>query len=294
MSELEEAIKFIESIERKNSGKSIYEIANILRGYTREAYTTRLWSTATGYAQEYIRGEFEGKLNHNNLVLSGEVTDFGHFIASLSDQINQSGIKWSDLNGWTGDYSSWSGDIGSAIVVFRSQYENIQIKTLEEGLNRFARDSDYAADIAAYLVGYLINSGRIGSISQAISQYNHIPYSNHVRSFIKKRFGIFIKGNSLQRPAILEAKISRSVANLIRFSNVPDLWDSVKDYLKSESQLEFKNLVQSSRSDLLKGSLHFIAHIVKKGGLNGLRFKPYQIPAIPWLGTLNYQVTVSN
>ncbi|NEO30218.1 MAG: hypothetical protein F6K36_07205 [Symploca sp. SIO3C6] len=292
MSELEEAVKFIKSIERKHSGKSTYEIANILRGYTRKAYTTRLWNTATGYDQEYISGEFEGKLNPNNLVVSGEVTDFGHFIAALSDQINQPGIKWSDLNGWTGDYSSWSGDIGSAIVVFRSQYENIRIQTLEEGLNRFARDSDYAADIAAYVVGSLINSRRIGSISQAIIQYDYIPYLNHVRTFIKKRFGTIIKGNSLQRPAILEAQISRSVANLIRFSNIPELWESVQDYLQSESELEFSSLVQPSRSDLLKGSLHFLTHIVNKGGLNSLRFKPYQIPAIPWLGTFNYQVSV--
>ncbi|MEQ9485183.1 hypothetical protein [Coleofasciculus sp. F4-SAH-05] len=85
MSELETALEFIRNVERENPDKSAYQIANILRGYTRKNYTSRLWSTATGYHQEYIEGEFQGKLN-GDVLLSGETTDFGHFLASLSDR----------------------------------------------------------------------------------------------------------------------------------------------------------------------------------------------------------------
>jgi hypothetical protein len=120
MAELTEVLRFIEKIETDNLGQSAYEIANKLRGYTKPQYTTKLWTLATGYDQKYIQGEFQGKLSLE-VVLSGERTDFSHFIASLSDQINQQGIRKSDLTSWTGDHTSWAGDIGSAIVFYHSQ-----------------------------------------------------------------------------------------------------------------------------------------------------------------------------
>ncbi|MGB7440093.1 MAG: hypothetical protein WA919_03425 [Coleofasciculaceae cyanobacterium] len=291
MSELAEALKFVEKIEDQNPGKSAYEIANMLRGYTRKSYTSRLWTAATGYEQGYITGEFLGKLNDDHLLLRGEVIDFGHFIASLADQLNRPGMHWSDLTGWSGDYSSWAGDIGSAIVVFHSQYQNnIKVKTIGEALDRFARDSDYTADIAACVVGDMINSGQIDSVSTAIAQYNSISYSDHIKTFLRQRLGGVIQGNKLANPATVEAKISRSVANLIRFSNGPELIEAVKDYLIERSQLKLDNTVQPERKELLQGSLHFLTHMVRKAGLNSLKFKPYQTPTIPWLGKLNYLV----
>lgn len=291
MSELAEAIKFIEKIEGENPSKSAYEIANILRGYTRKSYTSRLWTAATGYEQAYITGEFQGKLNDDNLFLSAEVTDFGHFIASLADQLNRPGMHWSDLTGWSGDYSSWAGDIGSAIVVFHSQYEsNIKVKTIGEALDRFARDSDYTADIAACVVGDMINSGQVSSVSTAIAKYNAISYSEHVKTFIRQRLGGVIQASKLTNPATVEAKISRSVANLIRFSNAPELVEAVKDYLVERSQLKLDNTVKPERKELLQGSLHFLTHLVGKAGLDSLKFRPYQTPTVPWLGKLNYWV----
>ena len=293
MSELEAALKFIEKIERENSGKSAYEIANKLRGYTREEYTTKLWSAATGYNQEYVDAEFKEKLNKENLVLSGQYTDFAHFIAALSDQINPPRANWSNLTSWTADHTSWAGDIASAIIVYYSQHNNIEIKSVEEALNKFARDSDYTADIAAYLVGAMINSGTQASISKAISQYNVSSYSGNVRTFIKKRFGGTIEGNKLKNPADVEAEIRRAVSTFIRCSNAYDLFKSVKNLVKLQPNLESENTTKPNGLALLQGSRHFLTHMVKQGGLESFKFKPYQMPGVPYVGTVNYEVTVS-
>lgn len=294
MSELEEALKFIAKLERENLGKSAYEIANKLRGYTREEYTTKLWSAATGYNQKYIVGEYQGKLNQENLILSGQSTDFGHFIAALSDQINPPRGNWSDLTSWTSDHTSWAGDIASAIIAYYSQYNNIKIKSVQEALNDFASDSDYTADIAAYVVGSMINSGSQASISKAISQYNVSPYSANVMTFIKKRFGGTIEGKKLKNPADVEAEIRRAVSTFIRYSNAYDLFKSVKNLVKLQPNLESENTTKPNGLALLQGSRHFMTHLVKQGGLDSLKFKPYQMPGVPWLGTVNYEVTVSS
>jgi hypothetical protein len=83
MAELESILKFIETIEietseQANPDQSTHEIANRLCGYTKPDYTTRGWAMATGYPQSFI----DGTLNQT-VVLVGELTDFGHFIASF-------------------------------------------------------------------------------------------------------------------------------------------------------------------------------------------------------------------
>lgn len=293
MAELEDVLKFIEKVERQNAGKSAYEIANILRGYTKKSYTSEFWSAATGYKQGYIEGEFQGKLNRDNIILSDEPTDFGHFIAALSDQINRPGVHLSDLTSWTADHTSWAGDIASAIIAFYSDQGKTQFKNLEEALNKLASDSDYTADIAAYVVGEAINSGRNTSVSKEIYHYNATAYSQNVRTFIKKRFRGKIEGNLLKNPADVEAEIRRAVSTYIRLYPASDLFKSVKDLLKLQPKLEWENPLLPSGADLLKGSLHFLYYIVEKGGLEGLRFKPYQMPGLPWLGRVSYDVSVS-
>ncbi|HEY9602181.1 MAG TPA: hypothetical protein V6C85_11260 [Allocoleopsis sp.] len=293
MLELEDALKFIEKVERQNAGKSGYEIANILRGYTKRSYTSEFWSAATGYKQGYIEGEFQGKLNIDNIRLSGEPTDFGHFIAALSDQINCPGIHLSDLTSWTADHTSWAGDIASAIIAFYSDQGNTQFINLEDAFNKLASDSDYTADIAAYVVGEAINSGRNTSVSKEIYRYNTIPYSENVRTFIKKRFRGRIEGNFLNNPTEVEAEIRRAVSTYIRLYPTSNLFKSVKDLLKLQPKLEWENPLLPSGADLLKGSLHFLHHVVEKGGLEDLKFKPYQMPGLPWLGTVSYDVSVS-
>ncbi len=293
MSELEEALKFIKKIEAENSGKSAYEIANKLRGYTKKGYTTKLWTTATGYKQDYIEGKFQGILNKENVVLSGKVIDFGHFIAALSDQINQPGVSWSDLTSWSADHTSWAGDIGSAIIVYYSKANKGQVKSIEEALNWYASNSDYAANISAYGVGALINSGSKSSVSAAISQYNTKSYSENVKTFIKDRFRGIIEGNKLKNPAEVEAGIRRSISTFIRLYPTADIFKSVKDFLKLQPKLEWENTLLPSAVDLLHGSAHFLTHLVREGSLDSFKFKPYQMPGMPWLGTVNYDVNIS-
>lgn len=289
MSELEEALKFIEKIEIYNSGRSAYEIANKLRGYTKPEYTTEMWQLATGYQQKYINGT----LNKEGLVLSRESIDFGHFIASLSDQIYQPGVNWSNLTSWTADHTSWAGDIGSAVIAYRSQFENIHIKSLDEALDKLTPNSDYTADIAAYVVGAMINWRQKPSISKAIIHYSTTSYAENVRTFIEKRFGGIIEGNKLKNPAEVDSEIRRSVSTYIRlYTQASDVFNSVKDILKLQPILEMENTLLPNGADILQGSLHFMSHIVKKGGLDTLKFKPYQLPGVPWLGPVNYEVSV--
>jgi hypothetical protein len=289
MSEFETILKFIQQIQDQNPSASAYEIANKLRGYTKKNYTTQLWSIATGYQEEYIEGEFAGKLNIEKLYLSGEITDFGHLIASLSDQINQPGVQLSDLTKWTGDHTSWAGDIASAIMIYRANPDNNEIKTLAEALNRLAGYSDYTADIGACVIGATINSGRYSSISQAIYQYNTIPYQQHVRTFIQQGLGGIIQCNKLNNPADVEAKISQSILAFVSLSTAPDWVKSFKDL----SELNLKKISGTNRLDILQGSLHFLTHIVKMGGLQPLKFKPYRMAGIRWMGNLSQEVVVS-
>ena len=292
MSELEVILNFIKKFEADNPGKSTYEIANHLRGYTKKEYTTQLWSTATGYKQDYIEGKYQGILNQENVVLSGKRTDFGHFIAALSDQINQPGINWSNLTSWTADHTSWAGDIGSAIILYYSKTDKEQVNSLEEALNRYASDSDYTADIVAYLVGSLINLGRKSSVFAAISQYNTASYPENVRTFIKSRFRGIVEGDKLKNPAEVEAEIRRSISTFIRLYPTADLFKSVKNLLKLKPKLEWENTLLPSGVDLLQGSAHFLTHLIRGGRLDNLKFKPYQMPGMPWLGTVNYEVNI--
>jgi hypothetical protein len=66
----------------------------------------------------------------------------------------------------------------------------------------------------------------------------------------------------------------------------------VKNLLKLQSKLELENTTIPNGADMLQGSLHFLNHIVRKGGLDSLRFKPYQLPGVPWFGTVSYEVKV--
>ncbi|ABA22641.1 conserved hypothetical protein [Trichormus variabilis ATCC 29413] len=267
MTDLKEVLTFIEKIESENLGKSAYEIANLLRGYTKSEYTSKLWTLATGYEQKYIAGAFQGRLN-KHLLLSGEMTDFAHFIASLSDQINQPGIKKSDLTSWTADHTSWAGDIGSAIIFYRSQADKGNAMTLERVLMGLASDSDFTANVAAYLVGFVINLNQQTTISQAIADYDEIQYAEHIKIFIKKRFGGIIEGNKLQNPDLIESEIQQSVSTFMKlYSPASNLYKSLKTLLKFPPQLRWQNKTVLNSSDLQIGSQHFLSHVMKYAAL---------------------------
>lgn len=281
MVDLGSILKFIETIEQANSGQSTYEIANRLRGYTKPDYTTRGWAIATGYQQSFI----DGTLNQT-VVLAGEAIDFGHFIAALSDQVIQPGINFS---GWTGDHTSWAGDVGSAIALYRTQSD--KFTNLEEALNRFASDPDYAADIAAFVVSRIANES---SISQAIQHYNSSRYADHVRTFLKTRFALSIDGNELKTPAKLEADVRNQVYRYLELSLDTGVLKSLKNVVSQRISREVQNERDSLSADLLQGSLHFLRHLTKKGELDSLKFKPYKLTQAPWLGTVDYEITVPN
>lgn len=211
MADLATVLQFIATIEQQNLGKSVYDIANSLRGYTKPAYTTRTWTIATGFEQPFI----EGTLNQE-VILAGEATDFAHLIASFSDQINEPGFQWSDFTRWSADHTSWAGDIGSAIAISRSQPE--KVKTLSDAFDRFAPDTDYAADVAAFIIGSTANANAQRSVATLIAEYNAKPYAEHVRSFIKQRFGGVIEDDRLQNPAKLEAEIRNCVFAYLELS----------------------------------------------------------------------------
>lgn len=292
MVELETVLQFITTIAQEQPGKSPYELVNILRGYTKPAYTSPLWTAATGYEQGYWPGERQGQLNQD-VLLSGEVTDFGHFIAALSDQINQPGLKLSNLTRWTADHTSWAGDIGSAIATFRAQPQPPQIPTVKAALDRFASDSDQSANTAAIVIGAIVNTAP-QPIAQLIRQYAALPYSDHVQTLIKLRFGGVINGNQLQNPVKVEAEIRRAVFRYLELSPDSTIAQALKSLVSLQPKLDVTQRLATIGDDLLAGSLYFFNYLVKKGNLAPVTFKPYQLPQAPWLGTVNYEVTVGN
>lgn len=285
MADLETTLHFITTIEQQHPDFGAYEISNRLRGHTKPSYATKSWTIATGIEQAYI----DGALN-SDLPLAGKVLDFGHFMASLSDQIHQPGLQWADLTRWTGDHTSWAGDIGSAIATYRSQPD--KFKSLTDALNRFASDADYTADVAAYVVGGMININPKLSVSQAIAQYNSKPYQEHVRTFLKTRFLMKLENNQMTNPAKLEADIRNAVFAYLELSPDTGFLKSLKKLFNQKLRID-KNGRELLSADLLQGSLHFLTHFVKHGELEPLKFKPYQQPQAPWLGTVNYEVSVS-
>ncbi len=293
MVELETVLQFITTIAQEQSGKSTYELVNILRGYTKAAYTSAMWTGATGYEQHFWPGERQGKLNQE-VMLSGEATDFGHFIAALSDQINQPGLKLSDLTRWTADHTSWAGDVGSAIATFRAQPQPPKIPTIKAALERFASDSDQSANTAAVVIGAMANADPQTPIAQLIRQYDAMPYAENMRSVLKLRFGGVISGNQLQNPAKVEADIRRAVFRYLELSPDSMIVQALKSIVSLKPKLAVTPGISPIGVDLLEGSLYYLNYLVQKGNLAPLTFKPYQLPQAPWLGTVNYEVTVGS
>lgn len=282
MTDFSSVLEFIRSFEQSHPDISAYEITNRLRGYTKPSYATKAWTIVTGFEQPFI----EAKLDQN-IVFASELTDFGHFIAALSDQINQPGLQWSDFTRWTGDHTSWAGDIGSAIELYRSTPGNL--KSLAEALDLFASDSDHSANIAAWTVGEIINQDKKIRLSEAIQHYHAKPYSDHVKNFIQRRFNGIFENQTLTNPAKMEAEIRNATFAYLELSqNAGRLKQIIKSFSQKLRSTPERDLLSA---DLLQGSLHFMSHLVRKGNLAPLKFKPYQQPQAPWLGTVNYEVS---
>lgn len=92
---------------------------------------------------------------------------------------------------------------------------------------------------------------------------------------------------------MIEAEIRR-VSTFIRlYTPASDLFQSVKNLVRLQPKLDWENTTKPNGTDLLTGSLHFLTHLVKYTGLESLHFQPYQMLRLPWLGTVDYFVTVS-
>ncbi|OUC16545.1 MAG: hypothetical protein B0A82_01380 [Alkalinema sp. CACIAM 70d] len=273
-STLDTFIQFIQSCEQAQKGRSTYEIVNRLRGYTKAAYTTRSWTIATGFSQKFIDGTLDG-----NVSLAGEITDFGHFIAALSDQIQQPGFQAADLTTWTADHTAWAGDIGSAISTYRKQ--SAQFASVQAVLDRYASDSDQSANVAAYVVGLALNLNDQFSLSQAIQQYNSLPYRDHIEQFLRSRFAVSIVNNTIDDPAKLEAQIRKSVYTYLQLSPESGILQFIKGLFKGKPKLPESQNIDWGSADLLAGSAHLMRYLVQKGNLQTLTFQPYQFPDLP-------------
>ncbi|MGI0492650.1 hypothetical protein ACN4EG_12770 [Alkalinema pantanalense CENA528] len=278
-STLDTLIQFIQSFEQAQKGRSTYEIVNRLRGYTKAAYTTRSWTIATGFSQKFIDGALDG-----NVLVAGEITDFGHFIAALSDQIQQPGFQAADLTTWTADHTAWAGDIGSAIATYRKQ--SAQFASVQEVLDRYASDSDLAANVAAYVIGQDLNQNSQISLSQSIQNYNSAAYCDHVEQFLRSRFAINLVNGTIDDPAKLEAQIRKSVYTYLQLSPESGILQFIKGLFKGKPKLPESQNIDWGSADLLAGSAHLMRYLVRKGNLQTLTLQPYQFPDLPSFGRL--------
>jgi hypothetical protein len=233
LTELNVAIAFIQSQE---TGSSPYSLANRLRGFTKIAYTSKFWTIATGVNQRFIQGDLDG-----TVTLAGAPTDFGHFIAALSDQINPPD---QNLTGWTGDHTSWAGDLGSAITLWSRTPE--KFAGLEDALGRFASDSDQSANIAAYLIGLQLNATG-GLLSMAISNYDRIPFAEHVQQFVQMRFG---QGD----PA---PEIRRQIVTYLRLASDSGLYG----WLRGAAKGQFFPKKGYGNGEIDRATAYFVAYL---------------------------------
>jgi hypothetical protein len=271
-------LQFIQTFEQANPSQSPYVIANRLRGYTKPAYTTRRWTTATGYEQAFITGTLD-----REVLLGGAAADFAHLIAALSDQIAEPGLNWSQLTGWTADHTSWAGDIGSAIAAFRKT----PATPLADWLNRLAGEADYTADVAAWLAGQRINqaatlSGAIGALGSA---------SDQARQFLQGRLGGQIQGNRLTNPASVEAAIRRGIFGYVALLPLGTDRAMLLQWLGNRFKTRATAGRGSEPSELLQGALHFLHFLIRRGNLEPVAFQPYQIAQAPWLGAAGLAVS---
>lgn len=246
LTSLDQAVQFIEQVEQTYPNATAYEITNRLRGYTKPVYTTRFWTLATGFKQAFIKPNLDGLVP-----IAAEITDFGHFIAALSDQINQPGIQLSDMTQWTADYTSWAGDIGSAIVTYTRQPD--KFSAVMEAFDRFASDSDHAANIAAYIVGDRLNQSPKLTVSQAIRNYNSETFSSHVIAFMTLRFGD-------TDPA---PQVRRQVVNYLNLASDSGLWGWFRGWM--QGRLFNWQQPAYTETEINHGIAHFLNFLQRKG-----------------------------
>jgi hypothetical protein len=242
LTSLNQALQLIEQLEQVYPQATAYEIANRLRGHTKRDYTTQFWAWTTGFKQDFVSSNLDGPI-----ALANEPTDFAHFIAALSDQVNQPGINLSDLTQWTADYTSWAGDIGSAIVTYTRQPQ--QFPSVMAAFDRYAGDLDHAANIAAYLVGYHLNRDPQLTVSQAIRNYHADDFDRHVIAFVTLRFG----------DADPAPQIRQAIVRYLRLASDQGLWGRLQNWWGRGAKGK-----AYSETEINHGIAHFLNFLQRK------------------------------
>jgi hypothetical protein len=250
---LDRSLQFIREFEAKNSRNSTYEIANKLRQHTRPSYNSKQFTLATLSRQTYIDNRLD-----RPVVLAGKVTDFAHFIASLSDRVSLPG--WTRMldtaTAWTGKHSSWAGDLAQAILDYRSG----KFATMIQSLTAVASGSDLAADVAAVQVGELMNS-QSRKVSEAIALYHNLPYSLHIRQFIQQELEGKILENRLQNSRLVVEGICRDVAEFLILMQLHNL-----DWMRKLNPKTLQS-IERNHPDVRSAAQYFLDYLIPMGNL---------------------------
>lgn len=275
-------LSFIEHLETQMPQASPYEIANELRRYTRKSYTNNLFRWATLSDVEYVDNRLD-----TTIVLCGQNTDFAHFIASLSDQIQLPGLgSWFNFTtSWTSKHSSWSGDLAQSVLDFRSG----KFSTIYKALEADASEPDLAANMAAFRVGYMVNKRtdpgipgfrkpRYGlKISEAVLAYDRGFYSGQVREFIIEALNGKIEKDKIVNPGEVEAKIRKSIVEFLAFMELYQLGVKIKNMAKARenyrtlSQMTHHEVTpeqEAGEDDVRMATLYFFNYLVQEAKLD--------------------------
>lgn len=253
---LARSLQFIQEFEAKNHQDSTYKIANKLRGYTRPAYNSKQYTLATLSRQTYIDNRLD-----RPVILAGQVTDFAHFIASLSDRIELPG--WTRAldaaTAWTGKHSSWAGDLAQAIL----EYRRGKFATMAQSLTAVASGEDLAADVAAVQVGWLINT-QSQNLSEAIALYHDRPYSLHVCQFLQHELEGKLVENRIHNSRAIVEGICRDVSEFLMLMEIQNVaW-------ARKLNPKILQLIEQNHPDVRSAAQYFLDYLIPMGNLEVL------------------------
>ncbi|HIK33602.1 MAG TPA: hypothetical protein IGS31_19965 [Oscillatoriales cyanobacterium M4454_W2019_049] len=250
---LDRSLQFIREFEARNPRDSTYEIANKLRSYTRASYNSQQFTLATLSRQTYIDNRLDLPV-----ILAGQVTDFAHFIASLSDRVRLPG--WTRIldaaTAWTGKHSSWAGDLAQAVLDYRSG----KFATMEQALVAVASAADLSADVAAVQVGWRIDAESL-AVSEAIALYHNLPYPLHIRQFAQQELdGKIIEDRLHNSRAIVEG-MRRDIAEFLTLMELKNLiWTRKLNPKLLQS-------IERNHPDVRSAAQYFFDYLVSMGNV---------------------------
>lgn len=253
---LDRSLQFIRDFEAQNHHDSTYEIANKLRSYTRPSYNSKQYTLATLSRQTYIDNSLD-----RPVLLAGQVTDFAHFIASLSDRIELPG--WTRAldaaTAWTGKHSSWAGDLAQAIL----EYRRGKFATMTQSLIAVASGEDLAADVAAVQVGWLVNA-HSQNVSEAIALYHDRPYSLHVRQFIQQELEGKLIENRIHNSRTIVEGICRDISEFLILMEIQNVaWTR-------KLNPKVLQLIEQNHPDVRSAAQYFLDYLIPMGNLEVL------------------------